>query len=182
MKIGIGTNNEAKKNAVRAVFSEAFQLEDITLVPFDVESGVSAMLLTNDETALGAINRVNAIRPLVPDADYFVGLEGGVYEGPRGMYLLGWVAVAKANSDIIALGHSGGVRLPADIASALRNGAELGPLMQARTGDVANEIRHSLGTTGILTKGLYPRNREFEDALKNALAEILSPEYYANEE
>lgn len=177
MKIAVGTMNEAKKAAVSAIFSEAFET-DVELLPHDVESGISSMPMANEETATGAINRAFAVREIEPDADYYVGLEGGVYEGPRGMYLLGWVAILKSGSDVLGLGHSGGVKLPRDIAEALRAGGELGPLMKERTGD---DIRHSLGTTGLLTKGLYPRNREFEDALRNGLAEHISPEYYANE-
>lgn len=181
MKIVIGSENRAKKAAVESVFRLVFSNENIQISTHSVESGVSTMPTNNEETLQGAINRAKAVQLLEPNADYFVGLESGVYEGPfGGMYILGWVALIKNDDETIGMGHSGGVMLPKDIAAALRGGSDLGPLISKKIGDNSGEIRHTLGTTGLLTKGLYPRNREFEDALKNAFAPFVSEEFYVN--
>lgn len=176
MKISIGTKNRAKLDACDAILHLAF--EDVQIASYDVASGIAAMPMTNEETAQGAVNRAHAALQADEEADLGVGLEGGVYEGPLGrMYLLGWAAIVDRNGTE-GIGHSAAVALPETIAKELRDGAELGPLMQARTNDVANDIRHSLGTTGLLTNGLYPRNREFEDALRNAVSIFVAPEFY----
>lgn len=176
MKISVGTKNKAKLDACDAILHLAF--DDVSIVAHDVPSGIAAMPMTNEDTAQGAVNRAHAALDADPDAELGIGLEGGVYEGPlRRMYLLGWAAIVSRDGTI-GIGHSAAVALPEDIADELRSGAELGPLMQTRMGDVDNEIRHSLGTTGLLTNGLYPRNREFEDALRNAVASFVAPEFY----
>jgi inosine/xanthosine triphosphatase len=173
MKIAVGTQNKAKLSACELVFTEAFPGEELTFMPFEVETGVSNMPMSNEETFAGALNRANALKELTA-ADYYVGLEGGVQQGPlRSLYLLGWAAVIQADTDKIGAGHSGGMRLPPDITSELLGGAELGPLIQARYADEANDIRQTLGTNGLLTKGLYVRSREFEDAIRCALGELL---------
>ena len=178
MKIVVGTKNKAKLDACKVVFDEAYGLDGYEIEGLEVDTGVSVMPMTNQESYLGAHNRLIAAKELRPNGDIFVGLEGGVEEGSGdGLYLLGWAVVMAAKSGKIGVGHSGGVRLPHIIAEELKNGKELGPLVQAMTGDVNNEIRHSLGTNGLLTEGLYPRNREFEDALRNAVGMLLSKYY-----
>ena len=174
MIISVGTNSKPKLAACEEILTRAFS--EVTLYSYSVESGVSAMPMTQDETAQGAMNRAYAALAAHKSADMGVGLEGGVYEGPRGyLYLLGWVAIIDTRGTL-GLGHSGGVMLPEDIAAELKSGAELGPLMYQRVGA---DIRHTIGATGILTSGLYPRNREFEDALRNAVAPFVSPEFYS---
>lgn len=38
------------------------------------------MPLTLDELRTGAKNRARAVRLLIPQADYYIGMEGGVYQ------------------------------------------------------------------------------------------------------
>lgn len=173
MIISIGTKNAAKLAACEEILHLAFP--DSALVAYDVPSGVAAMPTTNEETAQGAVHRARAALEADLNAELGVGLEGGVYEGPfNRMYLLGWAALTDRNGKV-GIGHSAAVALPESIAKELRKGAELGPLMHQRTSE---DIRHTIGTTGYLTKGLYPRNREFEDALRNAVAPFVAPESY----
>jgi inosine/xanthosine triphosphatase len=174
----VGTKNLAKLNACRVVFNEAYGKGQFLIKGIEVDTGVSAMPMNNEESYLGALNRLNAAEKAEPRADIFVGLEGGVEEGPaNGLFLLGWAVVKASESEKIGVGHSGGVKLPQNIADKVRQGQELGPLIKEMTGDTNNEIRHSLGTNGLLTNGLYPRNREFEDALRNAVGMLLSRYY-----
>ncbi|MED4360709.1 DUF84 family protein, partial [Geobacillus stearothermophilus] len=51
--VAVGTKNEAKVAAVRAVFAAP----SWRLVPLDVPSGVSVQPLSDEETRLGAMNR-----------------------------------------------------------------------------------------------------------------------------
>jgi inosine/xanthosine triphosphatase len=172
MKIVIGSRNAAKSAACKSILGEVY--EDAEFVNIDASSGVSDMPMDNETTVTGAKNRAIDAFSKVEGADLAIGLEGGVYTGPEDMMiLLGWVAIFDGEK--FGIGHSGGVVLPKDIAEQLKAGAELGPLMHTRLGD---DIRHNMGTTGVLTNGLYPRNREFEDALRNALAPFVSPEFY----
>jgi non-canonical (house-cleaning) NTP pyrophosphatase len=81
MRIAVGTQNMAKLKACEYVFSEALFEKKLEFLPFEVESGVSVMPMSNDEIAQGAINRAVALKRLT-EADYYVGLEDGVQAGP----------------------------------------------------------------------------------------------------
>ena len=56
------------------------------------------------------------------------------------MILLGWVAIYKAGETQPGYGHSSGMMLPDDFATALFNGEELGPLLQAKIQEEGNHI------------------------------------------
>jgi inosine/xanthosine triphosphatase len=174
MIIGVGTKNKAKLAACESVLKTAFG--DNTLIEsIDAPSGVDSMPKDNDTTFQGALNRANYVLENLPNAKYGIGLEGGVYDGPFDkMYLLGWAVIINRLGEI-SIGHSGGVVLPDNIANQIKKGAELGPLMHEITG---NDVRRDIGTTGLLTAGMYPRDREFEDALRNAVSRFVAPEYY----
>lgn len=174
MDLAVGTTNKAKLLACSEVFKEALPGSKINIKSIEVESNVSAMPMDNEEIFTGALNRANVLAELDKNADYYVGLEGGVQKGPQDrLYLLGWAVIIRAVDGVIGSGHSAGVALPNDLSEALFEGKELGPLVQAKMSDTSNEIRHSLGTNGILTKGLYPRTKEFEDAIRCALGPLI---------
>lgn len=158
MKIVIGTKNPAKIQAVQAVF-EDYHPEYITV---EVPSGVSEQPFSDEETIKGAVNR--ALSALdIGKGDIGIGLEGGVHEYESGLFLCNWGALAvKGEAPIIA----GGARipLPVEIASKLRVGEELGPVMD----DYANKenIRKKEGAIGILTNGQVDRAEMFTHVMK----------------
>ncbi len=83
--VAVGTNNEAKIAAVRAVLSE----KEYRIVSLEVPSGVSAQPLSDEETRLGAIGR--AKRALeAAEADIGIGLEGGVTKIDGQWWLCNW--------------------------------------------------------------------------------------------
>ncbi|MCA9978609.1 MAG: DUF84 family protein, partial [Anaerolineales bacterium] len=75
----------------------------------------------------GARNRAQAARQAAA-ADLGVGLEGGVNPEPFGLALHGWVVITDGNG---REGIGGGARLPLPeaIAQRVRNGEELGDVM-----------------------------------------------------
>ncbi|MED3669059.1 DUF84 family protein, partial [Geobacillus kaustophilus] len=95
--VAVGTNNEAKIAAVRAVLSE----KEYRIVSLEVPSGVSAQPLSDEETRLGAIGR--AKRALeAAEADIGIGLEGGVTKIDGQWWLCNWGALADRNGVVVA--------------------------------------------------------------------------------
>lgn len=178
LNIAVGSQNKAKNLAVKTAFERAFPGYDIKTHGFDVESGVSEQPLSNEETLDGAMNRAKNAGAQLASHDYAVGLEGGIVKVNQAVMLVGWVAIYGAGSQEPGVGHSGGVLLPGRMADALFAGEELGPLLQEMLGDEDNAIRHTLGTNGILSNGLYTREQEFIDAATAALARFVSPKLY----
>lgn len=157
MKIIIGSKNPAKIQAVQNAF-----LNDYLYDMVDVPSGVSAQPFSDDETIRGAINRAeNAIH--TGNGEIAIGLEGGVHETSFGLMLCNWGALKlKGQPPFIA----GGARilLPEEIAFRIRNGEELGPVMD----EYANKqnIRKKEGSIGVFTNGKINRIEMFTHVTK----------------
>jgi len=175
MIIAVGTENKAKNEAARAVLGSVWP--EATFVAVNAPSGISAMPMSVEETLRGARNRAHAALGLRPDASYAVGLEGGVEDVYGTLFLGGWAVIVDRKGRI-GEGASARVALPASISERLRRGDELGPLMQQLLKDEKNEVRHTLGTHGILTHGRYTRVDEFTHALQCAVAPFVNEQFY----
>ena len=178
MIVAVGTKNRAKIEGVSRALGKAWA--DAEIISVESDSGVSAMPMTDEEGILGAINRAKGALKSVAGAVYGIGLEGTANENKYGVFLGGWVAIVD-NTGKAGIGSSGKVLLPEWIAKRLKAGEELGPITQNMMGDSENKIRHSLGTCGLLTNGLYTRVDEFEEATKCALAKFLAGDFYEKE-
>jgi inosine/xanthosine triphosphatase len=157
MKIIIGSNNPAKIEAVKRVFLGNFDFHSV-----NAASGVGDMPFNDEETIQGAINRAeNSLK--LGRGDIGIGLEGGVQETSYGLMLSNWGALAsKEHPPLIA----GGARilLPKEIAQRLRNGEELGPVMDDYTNK--QNIRKKEGAVGIFTNGYIDRVEMFTHLTK----------------
>lgn len=175
MIIAIGSTNKAKNTAVRNVLDKVW--EDCNFISVDADSQVSNQPTSDEEGIQGAINRAKNALKLVSDAKYAIGLEGTVHTNKFGMFLYGYVAIIDKSGNI-GIGSSNQILVPEFMKKRIDAGEEMGPIMQDLQNDSNNEIRHSVGTGGILTKNLCTRIGEFEQATKAALAKFMSPEYY----
>lgn len=173
--IAVGSQNKAKNDAVKTAFMKRFP--SVELQGFDIPSGIADQPLSDEESIEGAVNRARGALAKMATAQYGVGLEGNVVTISDRMFLHGWVAIIDRH-DTIGIGHSSGLELPDTLRTAIEAGGELGPLLQEMLDDKDNEIRHSQGTNGVLSDGLYTRVDEFVDATTVALAKFLKPELY----
>ncbi|HSH17811.1 MAG TPA: inosine/xanthosine triphosphatase [Candidatus Saccharimonadales bacterium] len=174
--VAAGSQNGAKLQSVQHAFQTAFG-GAVTVRGHDTDSGVSAMPLSDEESILGARNRASAALRADSEAHYGVGLEGNVDETAGRLFLRGWVVIVDRDG-LEGIGHSAGVVLPERIASLVRAGAELGPLIRQLVGDTDNTVRHTQGTNGILTNGAYTRIDEFTHATLCALAPFVNTDLY----
>ena len=156
MLIAIGTKNKAKVGAVQNAVQIHFK--DITFETIDVASNVSEQPFSNEETRQGAINRAIATLQQT-NATLGFGLEGGVYELEGVMYCCNWGALATKAGQVFSCAGAT-FMLPEEIASRLRAGEELGPVMDDYTN--TENIRHHAGAIGIFTNGLIDRKEMFE--------------------
>jgi inosine/xanthosine triphosphatase len=157
MKIIIGSKNPAKIKAVKNVFPEEFEM-----VSMDIPSGVHDQPFSDEETIKGAVNR--ATKALMEgQGEIGIGLEGGVHETREGLLICNWGALASKDMEPII---AGGARLllPEEIAERLRNGEELGPVMDDYT-NVKNVRKHE-GAVGIFTNGQLSRVTMFTHVMK----------------
>lgn len=173
MKIIVGSKNPVKVDSVREAFGKYWQ--DSITQGIDVDSGVSAQPMSEVETMNGA--RQRAIQALKSDseANYGVGIEGGVTEVEGKMFECAWVAIVDRDGKE---GLASGLyfELPEKIAKEIKKGGELGPLMDQFTGQT--NVKQGAGAIGIFTKGQLDRKTAYVQIVLSALIKFVSPEWF----
>ncbi|WP_262175636.1 inosine/xanthosine triphosphatase [Haloarcula laminariae] len=168
MDIAIGSENPVKVSAVERVCPDA---ETTALA---VDSGVPEQPWGREETVRGADNRAAAARSAT-GADYGVGIEGGVAErdSPPGLWLIMWAAVTDGTTTHFGAGPS--IRLPDAVADRLRDGEELGPVLDDELGREA--LGKQEGAIGVYTGGRVGRTDALADAVAGAVGPFESDAY-----
>ncbi|WP_227375605.1 inosine/xanthosine triphosphatase [Haladaptatus halobius] len=173
MRVGVGSRNPVKIAAVEAVFdARETQVDPVVVESVGAESGVAEQPFGERETLAGAENRA---RRAAAGRDLGVGLEGGVSEvaDADGLYLTMWAAVTDGES----LGRGSGPRLqlPEPVALRIRDGEELGPVMDDVLGE--SDVAKKQGAAGALTDGIIDRQEALEHAVAGALALFVTDVY-----
>jgi inosine/xanthosine triphosphatase len=165
MRVGVGSTNPVKAAATESAL-DAFPEAEVESVA--VESGVSEQPFGEAETVEGAENRARNVLA-AGEYDLGVGLEGGVaeIESAGGLFLVMWAAAT--DGERIGRGAGPRLRLPTSIASRVREGEELGPVMDDVL-DMEN-VAEKQGAAGALTAHAIDR----EGALRQAVAGALGP-------
>ncbi|ERH04621.1 MAG: hypothetical protein A07HR60_01645 [uncultured archaeon A07HR60] len=175
MRIGVGSGNPVKRHAVESVvtgetapFDSEPQVESVS-----VESGVDEQPWGVTETVSGAETR--AVNVFTEGYDLGIGIEGGVAESDAadGLFLIMWAAVVDGEVTGRAAGPQ--IRLPARVATRLRDGAELGPVMDDLLDE--SDVARGRGAAGELTGGQIDRETALATAVAGALAPFVSGLY-----
>ena len=93
MKVVVASRNPAKIQAVQDAFRLQFPDTLLAIDAVDAESGVSDQPVGDEETRRGAINRAVNAAAAVPDADYWVGLEGGIETVDQELMAYAWMVI-----------------------------------------------------------------------------------------
>ncbi len=173
MKVAVGSTSDSKLRATRAVFARIDPQASVEAVP--VDSAVSEQPIGDQETIGGALYRAREGRRLA-DADFGVGIEGGVHHDERGVWICAWVAVVDRQGRE-GLGCGLRLVLPDWIARRALAGEPVGQIVDTFLG--VSEAHEAHGVVGVLTRGLVDRQAALEQALLAALAPFLSPDMYA---
>jgi inosine/xanthosine triphosphatase len=181
----VGSKNPVKVGAVEEAFKKYFP--NCEVVGTQVESGVSAQPMSEQETINGARQRAHAALMTIETADYGVGLEGGVTEinptspnwsglrhGRGKMFECAWVCVVNRKE---VEGLAGGLyfEIPEKVAVKIRKGGELGPIMEEY---LKYDVKRTNGAIGVLTKGQLDRKQAYVQIVLSALIKFISPEWY----
>jgi len=173
-KIVMASANPVKAKAVLQGFQRMFTEETFEIQTLEVPSGVSDQPMTDEETLQGALNRSQRARELISDADYWVGIEGGVYEHENDLHAFAWVVVRSP--DGIGKSRSGSFELPSVIRDLVHSGVELG-----KADDMVFQrynSKQSNGAIGILTQDVIDRTALYEHAVILALVPFRNRELF----
>lgn len=176
LRVIVASRNPAKLVAVRNAFAASFPGATLDIVPVSAESGVSGQPKSDAETRRGARNRARDARSGHPDADYWVGLEGGVEAVGGEMLAFAWMAVLDAD-DRLGIARSTTLPLPPEVRIRVERGQELGDANDAVFGTVGSKQRG--GAFGLLTAGRFTREGVYAETLCLALLPFVNPLYRA---
>lgn len=175
--IVLASRNPVKARAARGGFEKVFPEASFRVEPVSVPSGVDHQPRSDEETLAGAANRADNAARKFPDADYWVGIEGGISDHGGEMTAFAWVVVRSP--ELVGKSRSGAFQLPDAVARLVRQGDELGD-----ADDVVFERSNSKqqgGAVGILTGNLIDRAALYEHAVVLALIPFRNPELYGGE-
>lgn len=174
-RIVIASTNPVKLNAAKKAFFKLLPDTTFEWQPVEVPSGVSNQPMSDAETRLGACNRVKAIRDIHPEADYWIGIEGGVDFDERGeMMAFAWVVID--NRTHLGKARSGSFYLPPGISDLVREGRELGEADDIVFGQQNSKQKN--GAIGLLTNNLIDRSGLYEHAVILAFLPFYNPQLY----
>lgn len=162
MRVAVGSTNPVKVSATRLVFSAVFGSVDV--LPTEVDSGIPAQPF-GEETMIGAENRAKEA-VAQREADYGVGIEGGIVELTGRYYNLGTVVILD-KSGFMGTGTSGWFEIPQKYLAELRTGTDLAEVVDKQLG--TRGVGRSLGAVGVFTRGKVTREDLYVHGLYMAL-------------
>jgi inosine/xanthosine triphosphatase len=180
----VASNNPVKIHAARQGFARMFPAETFAFETCSVPSGVSDQPLTSRETLQGALNRAANARARLPQADYWVGIEGGVEDSPvealsnGELCAFAWVVVLSVAQT--GKGRTGMFFLPPHVADLVRSGKELGEADDIVFGQTNS--KQANGAVGLLTGDVIDRAGFYTPAVILALIPFKNPDLYPNPE
>ena len=173
--IALASHNPVKAQAALAGFQRMFPGEQFTLTMVAADSGVSNQPFSSAETLQGACNRARAALHARPEADYGVGIEGGVEPHDAELSAFAWVVVLSP-SGMLGKGRTGTFFLPPAVAALIQQGKELG-----EADDIVfaqSNSKQKNGAIGILTGDVIDRAALYQPAVIMALLPFKNPELY----
>lgn len=171
----VASGNPVKLAAARRGFELMLPNREIGLEPFPVPSGVPDQPRGDPETRRGAETRAEEAARRRPGADYWVGIEGGVEDGPDGMTAFAWVVVRSPRR--AGASRTASFPVPPPVAELVRAGRELGEADDEVFGTEGSKSRE--GAVGLLTEGAVSRARLYEQAVALALIPFRNEELFA---
>ncbi len=176
VKILVGSKNPVKIEAVKEAFLKYFDVVEVTGI--HANSKVAAQPV-GDETFAGAKNRavelmqINNSKNL--QADYFIGIEGGIAKFFNQWFALGLMCIINKEGKT-GFGASPLFELPKSITEELLKGVELGDVMDRITGN--RNTKQKEGAIGYFTNGIMDRKELYVQGLITAFIPFLHKELF----
>jgi len=180
MKIAISSIKTPKVNAVKNVINNCkyFKpiLDEIEYLPKSVNSGVSDMPMTIEETMAWAKGRVDNLRKEIDDAAYYFWIEWWVMQ-VWNMWFLWWVVYTENNDS--SQGHywlTPFMEIPVAIMDRLLKWEDLWPLMSELSW--VENLRNKQWVLWVWSDWMLDREHSFEEACKAAIAPFFNRYYH----
>eukprot|EP00055_Hartaetosiga_balthica_P015894 m.97452 g.97452 ORF g.97452 m.97452 type:complete len:184 (+) comp8986_c0_seq9:132-683(+) len=176
-RVCVASTNPVKLAGVKGAFEKMFPEQEYEFVTAKAPSGVSDQPMGDDETLLGAKNRASNARKMVPDCDFYCGLEGGctLEENDR-MQCFAWIVIQDCDGKQEGVARTGMFYLPPKVVELVKDGLELG-----HANDKVfkkNGSKQQGGAVGLLTNNTVTRQYYYEQTIVLALIPFFNQDLY----
>ena len=177
MKIGVGSKNKTKINAVADLLKDYPLFSDLDVFGVDIEIEEFGQPKNIEETVAGAINRA---KQAYANNDYGFGIEGGLIEVPYTKS--GYMEVAACaifDGQKIHIGLSPACEWPKIVIDGILNqGLDGSQAMKAANLTSHEKLGEHGGMIEVLTKGRMNRTDFNRSAVAMALIHLENPEHF----
>lgn len=151
-----------------------FPGEGFEIMTVLAESGVGDQPLSEQIARQGAVNRAQHARQIIPESDFWVGVEGGCDILDGEMISFAWIVVLS--TDGVGSSRTAGFQLPKAVRHLVEAGMELGDADDEVFG--MQNSKQKSGAVGLLTGDVVTRKTLYEQAVILALIPFKQPELY----
>ncbi|EMR04085.1 inosine/xanthosine triphosphatase [Cesiribacter andamanensis] len=170
----VASTNPVKVAAAVEGFRQLFPELDVTALPLSVASEVADQPMTDAETLQGALNRVANAALAKPEADYWIGLEGGVAPLGEELAAFAWIVVRSKTG--LGKARTGTFFLPPAVSELVLQGIELGTADDMIFG--SKNSKQAGGAIGLLSQNAITRKQLYQQAVVLALLPFKNPALY----
>lgn len=161
----VASMNPVKIEALRLALARMFPQQTWRVEGRDLPSGVADQPMSDAETLRGALNRARNARAAVPDAQLWLGIEGGIEPVGEVLRCFAWTQVLTPACG--GRSRTATHDLPAEVARLVRAGHELGRANDLVFGQ--NNSKQGGGSVGLLTGDALTRTEYYAHAVTLAL-------------
>ena len=177
-KIIVGSKNPVKVSGTLNAFEQAFPAKSFEVVGARAPSGVPDQPMSDEETLQGALNRAHYVKDIHKEAEFWVGIEGGICQQGEMLEVFAWIVVLSDNR--MGRARTATFQLPPGMAAMIKSGMELGTADDMTFRRMNS--KHGNGTVGMLTNDLIDREAYYAHAILLALVPFMKPHlYFAND-
>ncbi len=174
-KIIVASKNPVKISATKEGFERMFKDINFNIEGLNVPSGVSDQPMGSEETYKGALNRAKAAQREMPEADYWVGLEGGnIRHSESDMETMAWIVVLGRHK--MGKARTAGFYLAKRTIQLIDQGLELGHADEILFN--LKNTKQNMGSSGLLTEGALSRHDFYVQAVILALIPFLKTDLF----
>lgn len=174
MKIAVGSTNPVKIEAVKLAFAKVWPEKNWEVIGLAVPSGISDQPMSDLESIKGARNRAKLALEK-GEADFGVGLEGGMEKIDNHYFDCGWACVVNKKGEE-GLASTLRMTVPPRLVSLVKNGQELGDALDLVF--KTKNVKQKQGHFGLMTNNVLSRTSEYADGVVAALSFFIHPEIF----
>jgi len=177
LKVGVGSANPVKINAVKNVLEHYEMFKSSVISPVNVMSVVSPQPKGYSEISLGAVNRAKNSKE---GNNYSIGIESGIDEDHwTDSKWIDYCVCAVYDGNKFFIGRSSGIEVPKNLIKLIfEKEIDLSQACHISEQIKRENLGYEEGLIGILTNGRITREKQIEQAIINALAPLENSNLY----